>query len=70
MVREAVSDTSDDMIWVVFDGPVGAIWIVYMYSVLDDNKMLCLAIGMRIKLPPTFTMMFEVQVLKVPSLPP
>eukprot|EP00913_Durusdinium_trenchii_P019770 g18585.t1 len=36
-------------------------------AVLDDNKMLCLANGERIKLPPTMTMLFEVQDLKVAS---
>jgi len=35
--------------------------------VLDDNKMLCLANGERIKLPPTMTILFEVQDLKVAS---
>ena len=66
-VREAVSDTSDNKKWVNFDGPVDAIWIENMNTVLDDNKMLCLNNGERIKLPPTMTMMFEVNDLAVAS---
>jgi len=67
LVREAVSDTSDNKKWVNFDGPVDAIWIENMNTVLDDNKMLCLPNGERIKLPPTMTVMFEVNDLAVAS---
>ena len=38
-----------------------------MNTVLDDNKMLCLNNGQRIKMPETCTMMFEVNDLKVAS---
>ncbi|XP_028284655.1 dynein heavy chain 6, axonemal [Parambassis ranga] len=66
-VRDAVSDTSDDHKWVICDGPVDALWIENMNTVLDDNKMLCLANGERIKLTPSIHMVFEVQDLAVAS---
>ncbi|XP_069668946.1 dynein axonemal heavy chain 6 isoform X3 [Periplaneta americana] len=61
MVRTAVQCETDDHQWIVCDGPVDAVWIENMNTVLDDNKMLCLANSERIKLTPYVHMVFEVQ---------
>uniref|UniRef100_A0A8C9Y7F2 Dynein axonemal heavy chain 6 n=1 Tax=Sander lucioperca TaxID=283035 RepID=A0A8C9Y7F2_SANLU len=66
-VRDAVSDNTDDHKWVICDGPVDALWIENMNTVLDDNKMLCMANSERIKLTPSIHMLFEVQDLAVAS---
>ncbi|CAK9099898.1 Dynein axonemal heavy chain 6 (Axonemal beta dynein heavy chain 6) (Ciliary dynein heavy chain 6) [Durusdinium trenchii] len=67
IMRGYQTEESPDYKWTVFDGPVDAIWIENMNTVLDDNMTLCLANGERIKLNWTMRMLFEVEDLRVAS---
>jgi dynein heavy chain len=52
---------TEDYHWIVCDGPVDAVWIENMNTLLDDNKILCLANSERMKLTPYIRIIFEVQ---------
>lgn len=59
-IREFTDSNTGGFKWIVMDGPVDALWIESMNTVMDDNKKLCLPNGEIIKLNEKIRVIVEV----------
>ena len=59
-MNKPLPSDKNDKNYLVFDGDVDALWVEDMNSVMDDNKLLTLPNGERIRLQSHCNLLFEV----------
>jgi dynein heavy chain, axonemal len=67
IIRQTAQEERNARQIIVLDGPVDTLWAENLNTVLDDNRMLCLSNGQRIKLPSNIQFLFEVEDLNMAS---
>uniref|UniRef100_A0A1B0D1E5 Uncharacterized protein n=1 Tax=Phlebotomus papatasi TaxID=29031 RepID=A0A1B0D1E5_PHLPP len=65
--RKFTGSRSNNMKWIVFDGPIDTSWMDNLNTVLDDNRKLCLVSGEIIHFKPSVRFIFETEDLKAAS---
>ena len=66
-LNEPLKPDTSEARYIVFDGDVDALWVENMNSVMDDNKLLTLPNGERIRLEDHVKLIFEVSDLQYAS---
>lgn len=67
IANEKPTGGKDELRWIMLDGDVDAVWVENMNSVMDDNKLLTLVNGDRIRLEKYCKLLFEVYDLQYAS---
>lgn len=65
--KEVVSEPLDVHSWIVCDGDIDPEWIESLNSVLDDNHLLTMPNGARVKFGPNVNFVFETHDLSFAS---